>query len=507
MKKVFKYFGVLLSVALMGAFTACNIQEESGSADLGLDIKVFFPTKVVAGQPMTINGSGFSDVKEIVFPGNVPVSNFELVSGEMIRVTAPVGIAADGGNLIVRSADGQAESRVPLTLGNTVISGFSKMDGEEISGGEQFTIYGKDLEFISGVEIPDSEGNPYMLKDDLFYRKGTSTVIITIPKNVFECTFAGRIFTCDGKVFDMPELAYKPGSSGGHMEIVKVPVWTNDDPAGNGVVSWSGKYRFGLEGHDDNNECITTFDQETWDKLKTNTFYVLYRPENATSYQVRVTNGWWDVQWLGKDNDIAPWANTELITDNEDGTFTIEVTLGDDPLVETLDQKHLLLTGTGYTPLEIFFLDEVWVDDGGGDTPKEVVFWTNDDPAGNGAVSWNGKYRFGLEGHDDNNECITTFDQGTWDKIKTGTFYILYAPGDATSYQVRVTNGWWDVQWLGKDNDVAPWANTELITDNEDGPFTIVVTLGDDPLVETLDQKHLLITGNGFTPLKLYFLE
>jgi hypothetical protein len=34
-----------------------------------------------------------------------------------------------------------------------------------------------------------------------------------------------------------------------------------------------------------------------------------------------------------------------------------------------------------------------------------------------------------------------------------------------------------------------------------------VVTFGDDPLVETLDQKHLLITGDGFTPLKLYYLK
>ena len=112
------------------------------SADLGLGIKVFFPTKVVAGQPMTINGSGFSDVTEIEFPGGVKAAGFELVSNEMIRVVAPAGIAAEGGVLKVRNKDGEVvESRVPLTLGKTAISGFSKQDGEKIGGGEQLVSF------------------------------------------------------------------------------------------------------------------------------------------------------------------------------------------------------------------------------------------------------------------------------------------------------------------------------------------------------------------------------
>ena len=46
---------------------------------------------------------------------------------------------------------------------------------------------------------------------------------------------------------------------------------------------------------------------------------------------------------------------------------------------------------------------------------------------------------------------------------------------------------------------------TELITNNGDGTFEVKVNFGSDPIVGTLDEKHLLITGNGFTPLKLYF--
>ncbi|MBR2193272.1 MAG: hypothetical protein IJ910_08220 [Bacteroidaceae bacterium] len=38
-----------------------------------------------------------------------------------------------------------------------------------------------------------------------------------------------------------------------------------------------------------------------------------------------------------------------------DGTFYIEINFGDDPIVGTLDDKHLLFTGSGYTLLELYY--------------------------------------------------------------------------------------------------------------------------------------------------------
>ena len=269
MKKIFKYFGVFLSVALLGA-AACTPSEIEESADLGLGIKTFFPTKVVAGQPMTINGSGFSDVREIVFPDGVTVTNFELVGGEMIRVTAPSGISAAGGKLIVRSADDEAESLQELSLGKTVISGYSKQDGESITGGEQLTIYGQDLEFISSVELLDPDGNPLILQDEDFYRKGTSSVIITLPRKVFEGTFIGKVYTFDGREFPLPELAYEPASDGGgHWETIKTSIWKND--GSHGKVSWSSDYRFASETNKTGEE-IYAIPDDIWAKMKSGTF-------------------------------------------------------------------------------------------------------------------------------------------------------------------------------------------------------------------------------------------
>ena len=497
MKNIFKYFGILLSVAMMGAVTACNIEEIDETADVGLGIKVFFPTKVVAGQPMTINGSGFADVREVVFPDGVKVTDFEIVGNDMIRVTAPSGIAAAGGNLIVRTADEEAVSRLPLTLGQTVVSGYSKQDGESIQGGEQLTIFGKDLEFISSVELLDPDGNPLVLQDEDFYRKGTSTIIINIPKKVFDGTFVGKVYTFDGKEFALPELAYEPASDGGHWEKVKTVIWKNPDPEGNGPANWNGTYRFGLDGRDGNNECIATFPQDVWDMIKGGTFYML--AQGSDWVQMRITTGWWSTTWTG--NDIM--TGDERIIDNGDGTYYIEINFGDDPIVGSLDEQHLLFTGSGFTPLELYFEEEIWVD-GGDDTPKEVVMWEGDGSAG--GVNWNGTYRFGLDGHDGNNECIATFPQDVWDRIKTGTFYMQYRP-DGDSYQIRVTTGWWSVQWMGSDNDIAPWNMADRIIDNGDGTFHIEVKFDGDPIVDALDDQHLLFTGSGYTPLKLYYLE
>jgi len=505
MKHIINYLSALIAVVLVGtAFTGCA-DDDAQSANVGLGIKTFFPTKVVTNQPMTINGSGFDAVTEIEFPGGVKATSFELVGNDMIRVNAPAGIASEGGNIIVRTASEQAESRVALTLGNTNVSGFDKQPGDEITGGDQITVYGSDLEFVNSIELLDAEGNPQLIDHKDFYRKGTNNLIFRVPtKNIFEGTWVGTVHTYDGKSFSMPELAYTPAKDEGHWETVKTSFWKNADPDGVGAVSWNGTYRFGLDGTDGNNECIATFPEDVWNVIKTGTFRMKFKPA-GDSYQIRVTTGWWSTQWLGADNDIAPWNMADRIIDNGDGIYYIEINFDGDPIVDVLDAQHLLFTGNGYTPLEIYTEEEIWVD-GPGDQEVKVPVWTNDDPDGHGAISWNGTYRFGLDGTDGNNECIATFSEEVWNRIKTETFYMRFKPaGD--SYQVRVTTGWWSTQWLGADNDIAPWNMADRIIDNGDGTYYIEINFNGDPIVDVLDAQHLLFTGNGYTPLEIYFID
>ena len=505
MKKIFTYFGLVLSIALAGVFTACNPKEIDQNVEAGLGIKAFFPTKVVAGQPMTINGPGMSEVKEVVFPDGVTVTAIEHVGNDMLRVVAPSGIASAGGKLIVRTADDQAESRQDLTLGHTVVSGFSKQDGEEIGGGEQLTIFGTDLEFISRVELIDPDGNPLILEDEDFYRKGTSNVIITIPKKIFDGTWKGKFYTFDGREFELPELTYTSATDGGHWETVETVIWENADPDGNGVVNWNGKYRFALEGTDGNSEAIAEIPADVWEKMKTTPFYMQYSA--GESYQIRVVTGWWNNNWPGPgENDIAPWNLADMIIPLDDGTFCIEVNLEGAAILESMDVEHLLFTGSGYTPLKLYFKEDIWVDGGGHMEIVKTPVWTNDDPDGNGVVNWNGKYRFALEGTDGNSEAIAEIPADVWEKMKTTPFYMRYSAGE--SYQIRVVTGWWNNNWPGPgENDIAPWNLADMIIPLDDGTFCIEVNLEGAAILESMDVEHLLFTGSGYTPLEIYFQE
>ena len=506
MKNIFKFFGTILTLVLAASLSGCLAEDELQSADVGLHVKVFFPTKVVKGQPMTINGSGFSDVTEIVFPDGaegIVVTDFQIVSNEMIRVDAPSGISAEGGKIILRTEAGeQVESPLPLTLGNTVVTGYSAEEGVEVEGGSQMTIYGTDLEFVNKIEMLDADGNPQFVEDKLFNRKGTDHIIFTVPRKVFEGEFQGKVYTIDGKTFLMPMLTYKPASDGGYWDTVETVLWENPDPAGVGSVSWSGQYRFGLEGTDGNNECITTFPAETWDIIKNGTFILKFAPA-ADAYQIRATTGWWSF-----DGDGAYDIHTgdERIIDNGDGTFSLAYTISEEPLksgiYDLIDDQHLLFTGSGYTPLKLVVTEEVWVPGGSVEIVRTSI-WKNDGSVA--AATWSGSpYRFAMDGKDGNNECVATVAPEVWEKMKSGPFNVDIQPsGDW--FQIRILDGWWSVGNTDA-NDITP--AYEGLVDNGDGTFTFTVDIsGNADLLAVLDDQHLLFAGDGFTILEMYWEE
>lgn len=503
MKNIFKFFGALLTLVFTVSLTGC-VEEQLESADVGLHIKVFFPTKVMEGQPMTINGSGFSDATEIVFPGDVVVTDFEIVSNDMIRVNTPAGVAAEGGHILVRTADDEVESPLPLTLGKTVITGCAMPEeGVVIEGGSQMTIYGADLEFISKIEMMDEDGNPVFVEAETFIRKSSETIIFTVPRKVYEGEVEIKLYTVDGKEVNnekLPVLTYKPASDGGHWETLEHILWENPDPAGIGAVSWSGQYRFGLEGTDGNSECVATFPADQWEIIKNGTFCLTY--EAPAAYQIRATTGWWSFDGDGV-YDIHE--NDERVVDNGDGTYTLVYTLSEEPLksgiYDLIDTEHLLFTGSGFTPLKIFYTEDVWV--GGTIEIVRTSIWKNDGSVA--AATWSGSpYRFAVDGRDGNNECVATVDAETWEKMKTTPFKVDFATtGDW--FQIRILDGWWSVG-NNDANDITP--NFEGLVANEDGTFTIVVDLASKPdLVPVLDEKHLLFAGDGFQILDMYWEE
>jgi hypothetical protein len=345
MKKIFKYFGLILSVVLVGALASCNKEGGSESADLGLHIKVFFPTKVVAGQPMTINGSGFSDVTEVVFPGGVTVakSGFELVSDEMIRVTAPAGISAAGGPLAVRTADDEAESKMSLKLGNPVVSGYSKQAGESVEFGEVFYIYGQDLEFLSSVELLDAEGNTNVIPESMFYRKGTSTVGFKVPMNTLEGTFPGKVKSLDGKTFDIPELTYAPPAGGGHWEQKEFVLYEGETL----FDAWSA--------------TLVIEPAKFADVVEGGVIRVYYKDKGSDYNSIfKHVDSWGD------------WDELQGLKKEYDGFFESTVT---PEVIEELKTQGLRFQGLGFTITSVILSQNMWIDEGGEEPQKEEIIW------------------------------------------------------------------------------------------------------------------------------------
>lgn len=148
---------------------------------------------------------------------------------------------------------------------------------------------------------------------------------------------------------------YKVGKVTYNYETKKI-IWRN---AVNNAISWSSSnnfYRFALKDKDPNKECLAEFPKKAWDIIKSGTFYLTFQPTEEW-YQIRITNGWWDTQWMGAENDFSPSNMADRIIDNGDDTYTIEINFGNDPIVNDLDKKHLLLTGTGYRPLKLYYIE------------------------------------------------------------------------------------------------------------------------------------------------------
>ena len=504
MKNIFKFFRAFLMVAFAASLTGCLAEDQLESADVGLHVKVVFPTKVVAGQPMTINGSGFSEATEIVFPGEIVVTDFQIVSNDMIRVNAPKGIAAEGGKILVRTAEGDAESPLPITLGKTVISGYSVTEGQEVEGGSQITIYGTDLEFVKAVELLDEDGNPALIEDKTFVRKSTSNIIFTVPKKVYEGTFAGKVYTLDEQMFNMPKLAYKPAADGGYWETQKIMIWENDGTYGQ--IAWSSDYRFALEGTNGNGDAIVAeIPADIWSILKDGTFYMTISGGDA--YQIRINTGWWS---FDSDGVYDIHNGDERLVDNGDGIFTLAVTMSEEPLksgiYDLVDVQHLLFTGSGYTIHNLYYTEDVWVPGGAVEIVRTSI-WKNDGSVG--AANWDGTYRYAKEGMDANSECVAEIPADVWEKMKTTPFNVQITPaGDW--WQVRILDGHWSIG-NAESNDITP--NTpDKFVDNGDGTFTFVVDLQaypeeGDKLVTTIDEKHLLFSGSGFIINELYWEE
>lgn len=162
----------------------------------------------------------------------------------------------------------------------------------------------------SGLTSVISEiAKPFEISDNVF--SDYSKPILTVPsgaKSAYQSTNYWNKFT---------SIVEKEASEGGHMEVVKKTVWTNNGTSGEDNGSYC---RFASENH--TSEAGFIFLKGIWNKLKLGTFYATIKGDNP---KILVTTGWWTARLT--DGYITP--GSELLTDNGDGTWTLEISLID----------------------------------------------------------------------------------------------------------------------------------------------------------------------------------
>ena len=201
--------------------------------------------------------------------------------------------------------------------------------------------------------------------------------------------------------------------------------------------------------------------------------------------------------WTTADDGTQKWTDIKV---NGLGVITFPV-YKDCKYIVNANGSKITAAGFAFSTkdnLTIKSSDDVVIYSGSEASGDSNVIWVNEETE---AVSWNGVYRFCIEGQDYNNECIAQIPQATWDKMKTTPFFMDL---QSENPQIRITTGWWDDGASLTAADIQP--GNELLTNNGDGTWTVKVDLSANAtLIGLLDSHHLLFTGVGYVPIKMYF--
>lgn len=140
-------------------------------------------------------------------------------------------------------------------------------------------------------------------------------------------------------------------STGQGKLLAKTNIWRNDNNYGdphNTFYPQNGyrPYRFSLQNTWDGHS-IATFDQDTWNIFKNNTFYIEITA--GTSFNVYVATG-------SNKGGVSYGPDSSITHKINNNTYYLEINLnGQQDVIKNMDGENLLFTGEGYTMNRLFY--------------------------------------------------------------------------------------------------------------------------------------------------------
>lgn len=372
MKNKISYLWIITAIIHMFFFTACEDETEQDQA-AGLTLKAYSPTVVMAGGEMVITGTGLNQVNSIFFPGNIEVTDFEVVTSNQIKVIIPSGINEEGGFLRIASEDKTIESSVAMRLAKPELK--SMDPGDEVKTGQELTFKGVDLECIKQVIFPaKTEDQQIVIKAIDFIRKASDNLKVKVPAGIKNGMNRITLIATDGTTLTSEEIKLVPSETGGDNTL------------------WEGNFVIG-DWDTTLNLDVSYFQQlAVGDKLR---FYFTPTPGD----------GWQQIDLRDSADGSFPGFEFKWLGDYPDGYADLEVT---QDVYDRIMVGGLIVRGAFYTLTKV-----------------ELIKGSPVDPSSN--VIWEGNFVIG------DWDTLLDLNVSYFQKLAVGDklrFYFTPTPGD-----------------------------------------------------------------------------
>lgn len=228
MKKITSYIHLIAVITCLGFLVGCGNGTVDDVAD-GLSLKAFSPTVIMAGGEMTIVGTSLDQVSSIVFPGNIQVEYFEVITQNQIKLLVPSGIPSEGGVLQLVSKEKTVESVVTLRMASPQIK--SLLPGDEIGVGHELSIKGIDLEYTKQLEFPSqTDGEVIIVEAIDFLRKASEDIKVVVPDGVKNGEIKITLVALNGAKIETPVIKVSGSAPSNKLQTgVYYTIWEKPD--------------------------------------------------------------------------------------------------------------------------------------------------------------------------------------------------------------------------------------------------------------------------------------
>lgn len=226
--KIVSYIQLIITIVCLSSLISCQDKSADGTVTK-LTIKAFSPTVVTAGGDMIIMGSYLEQVSSIVFPGNLEVANFEMITSNQIKLTVPLDISAEGGHLQFVAKNIKIESTVAMRVAKPEVK--SMLPGDEVGIGQELAIRGIDLEYTKQVIFPAETDNENIVIEAIdFLRKASEGIKVIVPNGVRSGENRIKLVALNGETTVTDPIKISNNGSGNKLETdVYYTIWENTD--------------------------------------------------------------------------------------------------------------------------------------------------------------------------------------------------------------------------------------------------------------------------------------